>query len=357
MKLFEYEGKMLYQKAGIPIPKSFLLKKSVDVAHIPKSWKQVMLKAQLLQGGRGKAGLVKRVTRDNAKASVAQMFKQSLKGERVKTILAEEVLGIKQEHYIAWMLDRDSCAFRLIYSACGGTDIEYLAKHNPKAIIQHVGPDESIAKKLPKKIRSIAKKLFHVLKANDATLAEINPLIETTRGSLIAADAKVSIDDNALFRHEEWLAEQQARQTPAERIAQKMDVHYVPLGGDVGVVGNGAGLIMATLDLLKQKGLKPADFLDVRGGASAEAMQRSLEIVWKLKPRALFINIFAGITHADLMAKGIIAFKREYKVNVPIVVRMIGTHESQAAVMLKQENITPVRSLEEGIAKLAKVLA
>ncbi len=357
MRLFEYEGKALFKEAGIPIPRAVLLKRPQDASKVPSSWNQVILKAQLLQGGRGKAGLIIKTARSGLKQALTQLFKKSLNKERVKAILVEELLTIKQEHYLAWMIDRDSCEFQSLYSACGGISIEALAKNSSKAIIHHHGPNAKITKFLPKKIQPIAKKLFRALKENDATLVEINPLIETSSGKLIAADAKITIDDNALFRHQEWRKEQQERLSQEDKIAEKYEVHYVPLEGDIGIVGNGAGLIMATLDLLKQKDLKPADFLDVRGGASAEAMQKSLGIVWKKKPKALFINIFAGITHADLMAEGIIAFKKKHNVKVPIIVRMIGTHEAQAAAMLRQEGITPVRSLEEGIAILAKRMA
>ena len=340
MKLYEYQGKALFKKANIPIPNSILITK-------PKTTHNVILKAQVLEGGRGKAGLIKKVTKDNSKATSTKLLK------KCKSILVEEILDIKQEHYLSIMVDREANKYRLIYSPKGGIDIEQTAK-NPKDIKLYTFTNK--IPNIPNKFKVIAEKLFKLVKDKDLLLAEINPLIETKKGKLIAADSKVVTDDNALFRQPDFQIEYQKRQTKEEQKASKFDIHYVKLDGNIGVIGNGAGLVMTTMDLLNNKNLKPADFLDVKGGASEKSMNSALEIIQKQKPKALFINIFGGITHCDYIAKAITKWKLKTKTKIPIVVRMIGTKEKEAEQILKKANIIPVKSLEKGITELRRAL-
>jgi len=337
MKLYEYQGKALFKQAKIPIPKSTLITK-------PKILDNVILKAQVLKGGRGKAGLIKKVTKANSKAISRRLLK------KCKVILAEEILDIKQEHYLSIMVDRTTNQYRLIYSSKGGIDIEQVDKKNIK---QYTFTNK--LPNIPKKFKPIADKLFRLVKDKDLILAEINPLIET-KNKLIAADAKVVTDDNALFRQPKFRLEFQKRQSKEEQKASKLDIHYVKLDGNIGVIGNGAGLVMTTMDLLSNKNLKPSDFLDVKGGASEKSMRGALQLIQKQKPKALFINIFGGITHCDYIAKAITKWKIKTKTKIPIVVRMIGTNEKEAELILKKAKITPVRSLEKGITALRRLL-
>ncbi|MFQ5620715.1 MAG: ATP-grasp domain-containing protein [Candidatus Nanoarchaeia archaeon] len=337
MKLYEHQGKALFKQAKIPIPKGALITK-------PKQL-QGILKAQVLEGGRGKAGLIKKTTKEKSKKHIAKLLK------KCKTILAEEILPIKQEHYLSAMVDRDACTIKIIYSPKGGIDIEEVAKKTPDEVKYYTNPDN-----VPKRFKPMAIKLFDLLKKKDLLLAEINPLIETTNGKLIAADAKVIVDDNALSRQPEFLKEYSSRLSKEEKQANKHDIHFVKLKGNIAVIGNGAGLVMTTLDLLSQKKLKPADFLDVKGGANEKSMRGALELVHKAKPKALFINIFGGITHCDAIAKAIAKWKLKNKTKIPIVVRMIGTNEKEAEQILSKANITPVHSLEKGIQTLRRAL-
>jgi len=304
----------------------------------------------VLQGGRGKAGLIHIVQQDRARQEVRKLLTTTCQGEKVYAVLAEELLEINKEHYLSISVDRNRNDFQLIYSAHGGIDIESQKK---MLVINVLTAAQLKRAKLPANIKPIALKLFRLFVQKEALLAEINPLIETPKG-FVAADSKIVIDDNAIYRHPDLQKYQ--RIPKAEKDLRKLGAHYIPLGGDIAVIGNGAGLVMATLDTLKMKGLEPADFLDVGGSASMKALKQSMETLLQQKPKAFFINIFAGLTHADDMARGIVEIKRKHKLRMPIVVRMIGTNERKAKTLLEAAGIHPARSLDEGIRQLVKVL-
>jgi succinyl-CoA synthetase beta subunit len=311
MRLKEYQGKELFRRYGIPVPQGKVITSVQDIKGIAK--------AQVLAGKRGKMGLIKEATPENLK----ELFKHC------SEVLVEERLAIEKEFYLALTIDRIEKEIVVLFSEEGGMDIEEGHK-----VMQY-----PYGKGFPKpEFIPIIESMHKLMREQDAILVEINPLV-LVKGRLIAADAKIILDDNA--PHEGFGDER----TGIEQEAASYGLSYVGLDGDIAIIGNGAGLVMATLDTITYFGGKAANFLDLGGGADNERMAKALELVTRSKPRVVFINIFGGITRCDEIAEGLVAAKERIK--VPLVVRMIGTNEREAKIMLTEHGIKSFDSMEE----------
>jgi len=355
MKLYEYAAKEIFLKYDIPIPRSSLVSDANGAVEAAKQLGDVVLKAQVLTGGRGKAGGIARAKdATEAKLNAQRILGMEIKGFPVKKLLVEEYRQPLKEMYLGITIDRQAKSPIIMVSSGGGIDIEEIAKNSPEKIIKmHVHPltglhdyqARNLAIFLDRnkgvEIAGIIKKLYRIFIDNDCQLAEINPIAETESG-IIALDAKMIIDDNALFRHD--FKEEETNSL--EEIAQKNGMSYVGLDGDIGCIVNGAGLAMATLDMVTQYGGRPANFMDVRAGANAEQVKAALGIV-SSNPnvKAIIINIFGGMTKCDEAARGIIEiFPRIKK---PIIVRLSGTNEKEGRAMLGKYGIHMAASTEE----------
>ncbi len=381
MKLHEYQSRELLARFGVAVPGGDVADNSGDAERIAESFSgRAVVKAQVLMGGRGKAGGVKVVD----SAAEAGQFTRDLIGRTLKSIqnpqgmLVERVLiaeriDIEKEFYLAVLLDRAEQKDVFMISAMGGVDIEEVASESPEAIIKlHVDPKWGLsdyeireavsAAEIDPRARgqmvAMIKGLYRAYRESDATMIEINPCALTTEGKLIAADAKVALDDNALFRHPEYAAvADDSAEDPLEAEAARRGIAYVKLDGDVGVIGNGAGLVMLTLDEVARAGRKSANFLDVGGGAQAERVRDCVELVLMDKGvKALLINIFGGITRGDEVAKGVVEAIEQLGVSLPIVVRVEGTNAAEAKEILARANLIPAESVQEAAAKVAELI-
>ncbi len=347
MKLKEYEGKEIFKKYGIKVPESFLITHPDQIKRIHED---VVLKAQVLQGGRGKAGLIQKANQEDIVKKTKELFNKN-----IKEILIEKRVDIKKEFYISITIDRLKKKPILMFSTEGGVDIEELSEKHPEKIIKkHIDENlslESLAKELNLDVHLI-EKLIKIFNECDAELVEINPLALTNNG-FIALDSKIIIDDNALFRQE---FKKDESLTDIEKKAKEYDLSYVELDGNIGIIGNGAGLVMSTLDVVNYFGGKVANFLDVGGGATKEKMKKSLELVLTKKPKGIFINIFGGITRCDEIAQGLVDYKKTHNLDIPLVIRMIGTNEDKAKDILEENGIHFIDSMEEGAKKIVELV-
>lgn len=354
MDLFEYQGKQLFARYGIPISPGEAVQNVEDaVAAADRLGYPVVVKAQVLTGGRGKAGGVKLANNSaEAREHAANILGLDIKGHIVGTIWMEKASDIAEEYYASFTLDRSAKAYLGMLSAQGGVEIEQVADENPDAIAKiHVDPvaglSEAACRDWVKRAAlnpaategavDILMKLYEVYVDADCDLAEINPLILTPEGKVHALDAKVTLDDNALFRHPDY-EQYDAIQHRDERelAAHKKGLQYVGLDGSVGVIANGAGLAMSTIDIINQVGGTPANFLDIGGGANADVMAGALEvIVSDPNVRSIFINIFGGITKGDEVAKGILEALSRVTIEAPIVIRLDGTNADEGREILK----------------------
>lgn len=359
VKLKEYQGKEIFKKYGIPVPKGVVVSSLDGLEEKIKQLRSADLavKSQILVAGRKKAGGIKFADRDNIKEVASSLFGTKIKDMKVEELLIEEKLEIDKEYFLSLVIDRSDKAIYLIASLEGGVDIEEVSKTHPEKITKISLADEGqIEKALSKfpngnEFLTIAKNLYRISKDYDAELVEINPLVKC-KGRLIAADSKIIIDDNSLFRHPEF--ESKIGLTEMEAEAAKYGLNYVELKGDIGVIGNGAGLVMATLDVLDYYGGKAANFLDVGGGASVDRMEKALEIVMTKNPKKILINIFGGITRCDEIAWGIVNYKKKRSIKIPMVVRMIGTNEREAKEVLEKNGICSMDSMEDAIKKVVE---
>jgi succinyl-CoA synthetase beta subunit len=322
----------------------------------------VVLKAQVPVGGRGKAGGI-RTAHDptEARKIASEMLGSKLKGLSVTEILVVEAAQARSEHYLAVTLDRRSRAPVMIYSPRGGVDIEEVARTDPASIRQVLIPPLegplpfrlrqllALARpELRKPLGEIAAKLYHVFTRYEANLAEINPLAETDRG-LVSLDAKLILDDDHR-PGEQFAGLADAVVDPLEADARAMGMSYVRLDGGIGILGNGAGLVMATLDVVTSAGGRPANFLDIGGGARAERVRKGVELILRDgKARVLFVNVFGGITRCDEVAQGVV--EATQAVRLPTVIRLTGTNEAEGRAVLSRAGLTPVRTMEEGAAR------
>src|SRR5919204_3343049 len=338
MDLLEYQGKQLFAKHAVPIPQgrhAASVEEAVDAAH--QVGFPCVVKAQVAIGKRGKAGGIK-IARDadEARRHAEAILGMDIRGFTVHDLWIEQASEIASEYYASIILDRSEKKLLAMLSAMGGMDVEEMAERDPNALVRHhVDPDGALDARVGRELADRAGvdedvregvaemlvKLYEVALAEDATLIEVNPLIVTTDRRVVALDAKVTIDGNALFRHPD-LAELRdlSAEDPQERMAKEKGITYVKLDGDIGILGNGAGLCMATLDVVAQAGGRPANFLDAGGGSKAEAIVDALEVITSdEKVTGILFNIFGGITRCDEIAKGIIGAYERIEIDVPVV--------------------------------------
>jgi succinyl-CoA synthetase beta subunit len=375
MKLFEFEAKSILKRYGIPVPDGAVAGNTDEAqAAAQNIGKPVVLKSQVLVAGRGKAGGIQFANTPAEAGKVASnLIGSTIKESLVRRLLVEEKLNIAQQFYASIAVDRQAKTYIVLASTEGGIDIEETAKASPDKISRYwVDPDAGLGKSEAAKVLSrfnlnkadadrfagILSTLYKIALEVDAELVELNPLVKTTSDELIAADARIIVDDNALFRHPEFEAENSLRveDTPLEAEARKYKLAYVDLSGDIGIVGNGAGLVMATLDLVQHFGGKPANFLDVGGGGDVDITKRGILLVMsKPEVRAIFVNILGGITRCDIVAQAVIEALNEAKVKKPIVVRMMGTNEAEGKRMLDEAGIGSYPNLEKAIEEVLKL--
>jgi succinyl-CoA synthetase beta subunit len=371
MRLQEYQGKELFRRVGIPVAEGKIALSASEAEEIARELGgPVVVKAQVLVGGRGKAGGIKLArTPEEARAHAENILQMTIKGERVRKVLVTRAVEIKQEFYLSITIDRAAKKPVVIFSAEGGMEIEELAKTSPHKIIKfHIDPliglqayqvrtalfHAEVAPTLIKPLSDVFFKLYQAFVRYRAQLVEINPLA-VANGSLIAIDSKFIIDDDDVPAELAGWEEEELAGSPQERAARQAGLQYVKLDGTIGIIGNGAGLVMATLDLVALEGGRPANFLDIGGGASAEVMKKALEIVLSDPDvRGVFINIFGGITRCDEVARGLVETQKELGIGVPLVVRLTGTNEEEGRKILEAHGITPVASMEEGAAQIVR---
>jgi succinyl-CoA synthetase beta subunit len=376
LKLFEYEAKEIARKYGLPVPEGIMASNALEAqAAFLRLNQPCMIKAQVLVAGRGKAGGIKPATSPEEARKVAGLIlSMTIKGEKVGKVLVEKQLASKHERYVSIVVDRSSRCFTLLCSSQGGVDIEQVAADNPERIIRHkidplIGLQEfesrSVAKKLGysgkqmSQVASVITKLYRIMLDFDAELIESNPLIETEDGELVAADLRMLVDDNSLFRHSKFLERMKTFEpdmTPLEVKAREKGLAFVELDGEVGIIGNGAGLVMATLDMILDYKGKPANFCDVGGGASEERIASALEIVLaNPKVKVLLINIMGGITRCDDVAHAILDIQKRMGISKPMVIRLVGTNEEEGQRVLSAANIPSLNSMEESAAKAVEI--
>lgn len=375
MVIHEYQAKDLFRKAGVALPSGEVADTPEEVARIAREiGKPVAVKAQVHVGGRGKAGGIKvGGTPEEAAEHAKAILGMNIKGLTVHKVLVEEALQIAHEFYLGFVLDRTRNSHLLMFSPMGGVDIEEVAAKSPDQIYRYpvhplLGLQEfqitDLAMRLDldpaarKALREIVRRLWEVYVKYDSVLAEINPLVVLSDGRLMAADAKFNVDDNALFRHPELQAMQEvAEEDPYERAAKAKGLAYVRLQGEVGIVGNGAGLVMTTLDMVSREGAKPANFLDVGGGANARVVRESLETVLvDPQVKGVLFNIFGGITRGDEVARGILEATDGMEIKVPIVIRLSGTCAAEGRALLEGSRFAPVETMAEGARRIVELI-
>ncbi|GAA1056089.1 succinate--CoA ligase [ADP-forming] subunit beta [Agromyces luteolus] len=384
MDLYEYQARDLFEKYGVPVLPGIVADTPEDVrAAAEKLGGVVVVKAQVKTGGRGKAGGVKVAKNaDEAEEAAKAILGLDIKGHVVKRVMVAGGARIAQEFYFSVLLDRANRSYLSLTSVEGGMEIEQLAVEKPEALARiEVDPGTGIS---PEKAREIAVaanfpaelvdkvadvfvKLYDVYTGEDATLVEVNPLILSEEGDVIALDGKVTLDENAEFRHAgHALLEDKAAADPLEAKAKQLDLNYVKLDGEVGIIGNGAGLVMSTLDVVayageNHGGVKPANFLDIGGGASAEVMANGLSIILgDPQVKAVFVNVFGGITACDQVAKGIVGALAElgHEANKPLVVRLDGNNVAEGRRILEEAAhplVTLADNMDQGADKAAEL--
>ncbi|MBC7081399.1 MAG: ADP-forming succinate--CoA ligase subunit beta [Thermoplasmatales archaeon] len=353
MKLLEHQGKELFRSYGIPVPEGKVIERKEELKDIAILFPWV-LKAQVLVGGRGKAGGIK-VANDLREAEIIfdEMISKGVKGERVRKILVEEKIRIEKEYYLSFFIDRSSKQYLMMFCGEGGVDIESIAEKVRKVYINpFMGLQNYQLRKIPQEAREIAKNLFKLFVEKDCELAEINPLI-ISDGKAIAGDAKIIVDNNAIYRHPE-LPKEFVELSPLEKEAREKGIAFVQLEGCIGVIANGAGLTMATLDAINEFSGKGGVFLDLGGTDDVEKVKQAFELMAKANQKAILVNLFGGITKCDTVAKGIVEFMKEKKISQPVVARIKGINEEEARKMLKDYVIT-IDSFEEAAKKVVEV--
>ncbi|HEU4829964.1 MAG TPA: ADP-forming succinate--CoA ligase subunit beta [Gemmatimonadales bacterium] len=371
MNLHEYQARELLKTAGVPMFEGGVASTPAEAEAIASQLGGgVVVKAQVHSGGRGKAGGVKLAqTAGEARAHAEKILGMTIKGLVVQKVLVVPAADIATEAYVGLIMDRATQRPVFMVSAAGGVDIEEVAATSPEKItrlavdpVYGLLPHQalSLAFTLYTDIRQvrtaarIMEQLYQVFTANGATLAEINPLVTTPDGRVLALDAKISIDDNELDRRPDLAAmRDESAEEPSEVAARNASLTFIKLDGDVGCVVNGAGLAMATMDLVKYYGGEPANFLDIGGSSNPEKVVNALRIITSdPNVKAILFNIFGGITRTDDVANGIVAATREFKVNVPIVIRLTGTNEKEAFRILEGVGMTALSDMDEAVAKV-----
>jgi succinyl-CoA synthetase beta subunit len=378
MKLFEHEAKSILAKYGIPVPQGGLATTTKQAREVATKLKlPLAVKAQVLVAGRGKAGGILFVDSvEEVEKAAEKVLNMQIKGIPVKSVWIEEKIQVRKELYFGITTDRFNQEYITIASGVGGMEIEEVASKTPEKVVKspidpHLGLPAFQARQIAKKIGysgpqmselgRVFEKLYATCVDYDAELIEMNPLVETSDGKFMAADARIIIDDNALFRHPEYkkkLLEGESDLSPQELEAMENDLAYVKLDGNIGVIGNGAGLVMATLDTIQYYGGKPANFLDVGGGAPSEKTALALKIVLSDPDvRVLFINILGGITRCDEVARGILEAKQKVGVTKPMVIRLVGTNEEEGKRILTDAGIHVLESMDEAAQRAVQIVA
>ena len=385
MKIHEYQAKELFKKYGVPIPEGRVAFSPDEAVGIAKTLAEypVVVKAQIHAGGRGKGGGVKLAKSESEVQSAAdQIIGMELvthqtgpQGQRVTKVLVEQGLNIEKELYLSIIPDRTIAKIVVMASEAGGMDIEEVAAETPEKIVKvPINPLQGIQAyhcrevafglNIPpaaiKSFVAMVKNLYSLFVDNDCSLAEINPLVITAEETVIALDAKINFDDNALFRHKD-IAEYRDpdEEDPLEVAASKYNLNYINLDGNVGNMVNGAGLAMATMDLIKQAGAEPANFLDVGGGASAEMVENGFKIILSdPHVKGILINIFGGILRCDILAEGVVKAAQKTDISVPVVVRMEGTNIEEGRRILAESGLqlTTAVDLKDAAQKVAEIV-
>ena len=373
VKLLEYQAKEVLASLGVAIPPGQVARTPDEAAAACADLGPVAVKAQVPVGGRGKAGGIKLArTPDEARRAAEQIIGMDIKGFKVPLVYCEAALDIAHEIYLGFTVDRDARANILMLSAKGGMDIEQVADESPESIARLYpnpwrGPLDfelnTLAYsaglgELARPLTSVIKKLYRAIPDLDAITAEINPLVVTHANEIVAGDAKLEIDDNAMWRHKD-LEERYGAVLEGDRFeveAKRRGLTYVSLDGDIGIIGNGAGLCMSTLDLVQRAGGKAANFCDIGGGARAEIVEKALAVIL-MNPRVkgVLMNVFGGITRGDEVAKGLVTARDNLKMKLPLVVRMSGTREEEGRAILKENGIEPGANAWEAAQKIVEL--
>ena len=382
MDLFEYQARDLFEAHGVPVLRGIIADTPEQAEAAAKEiGGVVVVKAQVKTGGRGKAGGVKVAkTPEDAKAAAENILGLDIKGHVVKRLMIAQGADIAEEYYFSVLLDRSNRTFLALCSVEGGVEIEQLAEERPEALAKvqisaNEGIDLAKAKEIAKQanfpaelidaVSEVFVKLYGVFEKEDATLVEVNPLVRTSDGQIIALDGKVTLDENAEFRHQREEMERDELD-PLEAKAQENDLNYVKLDGEVGIIGNGAGLVMSTLDVVayageNHGGVKPANFLDIGGGASAEVMAAGLDVILgDSQVKSVFVNVFGGITACDAVANGIIGALEKLgdSATKPLVVRLDGNNVDEGRKILSDYNhplITLAETMDGGADRAAEL--
>lgn len=364
MKLFEHMGKELFKYYGIPVPRGDVAFTPEKAAELAGELGEVVIKSQVLTGKRGKAGAISfAATPAEAYHEASRILQMELGGQQVTSVLVEEKIHIQAELYLAVTVDTEARQPVILASRFGGMDVEEVPPED--MITWHVDVVEGfypyIAREIcgrmgleagiTRKFAGLLESLYRLFSVMDAELVEINPLVISGE-NLIAVDSKVTIDDDALYRHPDLPRVQE--KTSLEEKAHQLGLAYVDLGGDIAVMANGAGITMATLDLVKQYGGEPANFLDFGGGAGEEKTTQALELLLATDPRVMLINIFGGITRCDVVARGFAAVNKKNPVSVPVFFRLVGTNEEEGRKILKDAGFEAYESMDEVVRRAAQ---
>jgi succinyl-CoA synthetase beta subunit len=374
MKLLEYQAKEVLASLGIPVPPGRVARTPQEAAEACRQIGPVAIKAQVPVGGRGKAGGIKLVqTPEEAEIAAKTIIGMDIKGHRVPLVYCEGALEIDQELYLGFTVDRDSRSNILMLSARGGVDIEQVAEEAPEAIAR-LHPDpwrgpldfeltqlafEAGLGRHSRALSPLVKKLASAIAELDAVTAEINPLIVTKDGQLIAGDAKLETDENADFRHQDLLERYAGlvEEDPFEAAAKRHGLAYVSLDGEIGIIGNGAGLCMGTLDLVQRAGSSAANFCDIGGGAKAEVVENALSVILgNPRVKGVLMNVFGGITRGDEVARGLVQARDHLGMQAPLVVRLSGTNEEEGRQILQDNGITPGVNAWEAAQKIVELV-
>jgi succinyl-CoA synthetase beta subunit len=376
LKLYEYEAKSLFSLYNLPTPKGTTTTSSQQAYDIAAQFcTPVAVKAQVLVAGRGKAGgILLAKTPQQAKEAAQNLLNSKIKGEAVTKVLVEEQVSVRRELYFGLTVDRFNRCYVAVASEAGGVDIEEVAEKRPEKIYkQLLDPQLGLrlfhARQIAKglgysgsqmlELAQLLQNMYRLSMDYDAQLVEVNPLVETTDGRFVAVDARLILDDNALFQHPQYLQlrmEHQRDLATQEYEAQQNGLEYVLLDGDIGVVGNGAGLVMATMDLIALYGGQPANFLDMGGGAPLQRIKAALEAVLSNpKVKVLFVNIVGGITHCDEVAKSILLVRQQLKTPKPLVVRLMGTNEAEGKRILTDAGVPVFDRMEKAASRAVKL--
>lgn len=366
MKLYEYMGKELFSSYDIPVPRGRVVESAEEAAQAAAEIGDVVIKSQVLTGKRGKAGGISFASsKDEAKTEAARILEMEVSGFQVDKLLIEEKVDIQQEIYLAITVDGANRCPVVLASLDGGMDIEDVPEermvrwpvdvavgmqaYTVREICRRMG----VTGDLQKEFLKLLPKLYKLFREMDAELAEINPLALTPNG-LVAADAKITIDDDALYRHPKLPKIKE--KTALELKAEELGLAYVELEGDIAVMANGAGITMATLDMVQHYGGSPANFLDFGGGADVEKTAQALELLLGTNPKVLLINIFGGITRCDVVAEGFVRVKESKGIKLPVSFRLVGTNEAEGRAILEKVGIKAFNTMDEAVKHAVELL-